>query len=287
VPALLTGWTLNPLQLAAPLLLALAYAVRARDLAARGRYVAPLRQCSFYLGVAVLAFAVTSPIDTEGEHRLFWAHMLQHLLLGDIAPLLLVLGVTGPLLRPLLAVHSLQRLRAVAHPLVALPLWACNLYVWHLPVLYQAALHHDAVHGVQHMMFFGTGVLMWAAVVEPLPGPVWFGTGLKATYVLVVRTLQGALANAFIWAGDPFYGFYRRGELASGISPHADQVIGGCVMFVEGAVVTLAAFVWFFLKWYRDAELAQRLVDAGNDADAAARAARYGRSALARSARDL
>ena len=84
--------------------------------------------------------------------------------------------------------------------MLALPIWAFDLYAWHLPVLYQAALHDAAVHGLEHVCFFAGGVLMWAAVIEPLPGPVWFGGGWKAIYVLAVRAAGAILANVFIWA---------------------------------------------------------------------------------------
>jgi putative membrane protein len=232
----------------------------------------------------VLALAVTSPIDTIGEERLFWVHMTQHLLLGDIAPLLLVLGLTGPLLRPVLAVRWVRRLRPLAHPLIALPLWALNLFAWHLSPLYEAALRNDLVHALEHALFFTTGALVWSAVVEPLPGPAWFGSGWKATYVLVMRVVQAALANLLIWSGHAFYGVYAPGERASGVAPLTDQALGGGIMLFEGAVVTLGAFTWLFLRWQRDSELAQRLVDTGTDPATAARAARYRRSALARGA---
>jgi putative membrane protein len=276
------GWTLDPLQLAAPLVLAAGYAFRARELTSRGRAMPRARQAAFYAGVLVLVLAVTSPVDTIGEERLFWVHMTQHLMLGDLAPLLIVIGMSGPMLRPLLAVSWVRRLRGLAHPLVALPLWSVNLYVWHLASLYDAALAHPLVHAVEHLLFFVTGALMWAAVIEPLPGPAWFGNGWKAVYVLVVRTIQGILANVFLWSGEAFYGRYAPGERAEGVSPHTDQVIGGGIMLVEGAIVTLAVFAWLFLRWTREAELRQQLVDSGHPPAVAGRAARYNRSALAR-----
>ena len=277
------GWTLDPFQLASPLLAALGFAFRAHHLATRGRPVPAWRQASFYLGIAILVLAVVSPIDTIGEERLFWVHMTQHLMLGDLAPLAIVIGLSGPMLRPVLAQPPVQRLRVLAHPLVALPLWALNLYLWHLPVLYEGALAHDALHALEHLLFFTTGALMWAAVIEPLPGPVWFGNGWKAVYVLVVRTLQAVLANMFLWSGQIFYPRYAAGERLAGTSPSADQAIGGGIMLLEGAIVTLAVFAWLFLKWTQESELRQRLVDSGHAPADAARTARYGRSALARS----
>ena len=275
------AWSADPIQVAPLAVAALAYARRARTLARRGRPVPARRQAWFYCGVAVVLIALVSPVDTVGERHLFYMHMAQHLLLGDIGPLLVVLGLGGPLLRPLLNLPGIGRLRALAHPLVALPLWIANLYLWHTPALYQAALRHDAVHALEHALFFATGALMWAAVVEPVPGPVWFGNGWKAVYTLVVRTAGAILANVFIWAG-PIYTSYAAGEREWGISATTDQTIGGAIMLIEGSIVTLLVFGWLFLRWTREAELRQRLIDAGSDDEAAARAARYGRSALAR-----
>ena len=102
-PSLLTSWTLDPLQLAPIPLIAVAYAVRARTLARRGQPVPGSRVALFALGIALLIVAVASPIAAVGEEELFSFHMTQHLLLGDLAPLCLLAGLTGPLLRPILA----------------------------------------------------------------------------------------------------------------------------------------------------------------------------------------
>ncbi len=283
-PMRLGTWSLDPLQLIPLAAVALCYGRRARTLVRRGRPVPRGRKAWFFAGLALLLLALLSPIDTVGEERLFWVHMVQHLLLGDLAPLAIVLGLNGAILRPLLAVPVVRRLRVLAHPLVALPLWTLNLYLWHLPALYQSALSHDAVHALEHELFLFMGALMWAGVVEPLPGPAWFGRGWKAVYVLVVRSLGAALANVFIWAGAPLYPSYAAGERLAGISPSSDQVIGGSIMFVEGSVVTVVVFGWLFLGWTREAEVRQTLEDRGHDPLTAARAARYGRSELARSA---
>ncbi len=277
-----THWQLQPQQLAPMLLLGLAYALRTRELAARGRPGSRARQVSFGSGLTLCVLALVSPLDWWAENRLLWAHMIQHLLLGDIAPLLIVLGLTGPLLRPLLAHRTVRRLRGLAHPLVALALWIVDFYVWHLPALYQAALDHDSVHALEHFCFFGCGALMWAAVVEPLPGPVWFGNGAKAVYTLLVRTAGMVLAMVFIWDGHPLYPYYVVRDRLSGILSLSDQRIAGLVMFTEGSIVTLLAFAWLFIRFTREMEIRQRLIDRDVDEVTAARAARYGRAARAR-----
>src|SRR4051794_30294759 len=268
---LVSAWTLDPVQVVPPALYAAAYAKRARTLAAKGCPVPMGKQACMYAGVATIAASLVLPLDAG---RRFDGHMAQHLLLGDIAPLLVVLGLDGRILRPLLAFRAVRSLRVLAHPLVALPLWALNLCAWHTPALYDAALNHDLVHALEHAMFFACGALMWAAVVEPLPGPRWFGTAWKAAYVLAVRAIGAGLATAFLFAGRPVYSAYSID----------DQRAAGGLMLTEGAVVTLIAFAWLFLRWTREAELRQSLLDAGADPLLAERAGRYGTVAASASA---
>jgi putative membrane protein len=264
-------------QTAAVLLASLAYAAALVRLRRRGRVVPWLRAAAFAAAVAVLLVAFLSPLDRLGEERLFSVHMAQHLLIGDVAPLLVVLGLDGPLLRPLLALRPVRALRVLAHPLVALPLWAANLCVWHLTPLYDAALDHDGVHALQHTLFFGCGLLVWAALVEPLPGPAWFTAGRKLAYVGAMWLVSLALSQVFLWSGHVYYARYATAQRTWGLSPIADQRAGGGVMLVEGSLVMLGVAVWLLLRLFRESESRQRLLDAGVSPDAAARAARYGR----------
>jgi cytochrome c oxidase assembly factor CtaG len=265
------------LQLLPLALVALAYTRRAHTLARRGAPVPRARLWSFGIGLALLAVALSPPIEELGE-RTFTFHMVQHVLLGDLAALALVLGLTGPLLRPLLALRTVERLRVLGHPLVALPFWAANLYVWHLPALYEGALRHDSLHALEHLCFLGFGALMWAPVVEVLPGPAWFGTGAKFGYVVAVRLLETVLGNVFLWSGTVFYGVYEKTEPLWGLSPAADQAAAGAVMMVEGSVVTLAALAWLFLRAAAEGELRQELLERGLDPRTVQRAVRYGRA---------
>ena len=226
-----------------------------------------------------MLLALVSPIDWIGEHRLFMVHMVQHILLGDIGPLLIVAGLDGALLRPVLALPMAGRLRALAHPLVALPVWAADLYAWHLPGPYQAALRNDAIHAVEHGCFIACGILLWSALLEPLPGPRWFGSGIKLLYILGVRFIDTVLAFAFMWSHTVFFTYYAaiRPRLG-GIGPLEDQNLAGIVMLTEGSIVTIVLFAWLFLKWLREGEIGDALTDAGLPADRVARAVRYGRS---------
>jgi cytochrome c oxidase assembly factor CtaG len=199
-------------------------------------------------------------------------------LLGDLAPLCFVAGLTGPVLRPVLALRPIERLRFLTHPLVALPLWAVDLYVWHIPALYDAALHHTAIHALEHALFFTCGGLMWSPVLETLPAPAWFGTGWKLGYIAAVRMLETVLGNVFIWSNSVFYPPYRHVHPLWGIGAVHDQNLAGIVMMAEGGFVTLAALAWLFLRLAEEGELRQRLLEQGYDPVQVKRAVRYGRA---------
>ena len=239
--------------------LGLLYARRVRRLATDGHPVPRWRQACFYSGFVVIGAALTSLGSPSQD--LLYAHMIEHLLLGDIAALLIVLGLTGPLLAPILRIRVFDRLRALSHPAVAFPLWTVDLFAWHLPVLYQAALHHSWVHVLEHAMFLGLGVNMWMCLFGPLPPPRWFGNLGKLIYIIAVRLAGTILGNLFLWSGTVFYPFYIHGDAINHISPLADQNIAGAIMMVEESILTLCLFCWLFLRTAREGEERQDLLD--------------------------
>lgn len=275
--SLLTSWSFEPLQLAPIVVIGVAYAVRARTLALREQPVPGWRLGLFALGIALLLIAVASPIAEVGEKELFSFHMAQHLLIGDLAPLCLLAGLTGPLLRPVLALPGVYRLRVLANPFVALPLWAVNLALWHLPTLFEAAVEHSSVHALEHVAFFTGGVVLWLPVLETLPAPEWFSTGAKLGYIVVVRLVATVIGNVFIWGGSPFYAVYDTGKEYLGLSPQGDQSLAGSLMMLEGSVVTIVAIAWLFLRMAQEGEVRQSLLERGIDERTARRAVRYRR----------
>lgn len=247
IPLVTSQATVGALSELVPLtLLGLAYTKRAHTLGLEGQPVPAWRQACFYGGILTIALTL---IGLAGAGReLVIAHVAQELLLGDIAALLLVLGLTGPLIAPLLRVKLFDRLRVLAHPLIAFPLWAVNLYAWHLRVFYESALHHSGVHALEHAMLLGFGINMWMCLVGPLPMPSWFGNAAKLAYVIAVRVSGAVLANLFMWSGTVFYTYYTSGDAARHISPIADQNIAGAVMMTEQSALTLGLLYWLFLR---------------------------------------
>jgi putative membrane protein len=251
---------LAPLQLAPAVVVGVMYWLRARTLRDRGAPVPSWRQWCWYSGLALMVATLVSPLAHLSD-ELFLAHMLEHLLLADLGALLLVLGLSGPLLQPVLSAPGLRWLRFLAHPVVALVLWTVNFYLWHLPVLYQGAVEHDAVHALQHILFVSFGIGMWMALLGPLPKPAWFGNGAKIGYIVAVRLIQSVLANALLWSGGVLYPRYAAGEAYWGIAPTNDQSAAGAIMMIEGSFITIGLFCWLFLRAAREGEEKQSLVE--------------------------
>jgi putative membrane protein len=250
----------EPLQVAPVVVAGVAYGLRTRTLARQGRALPLAREISFWTGILLILASLVSPLAHLGG-ELLYAHMAQHLVMADIAALLIVVGLTGPVLQPLLRLRAVDRLRVLAHPAVALPLWIADLYLWHLPPFYQAALAHEPVHALQHASFIAFGVNMWLALLGPLPAPEWFGNGARLVYLLAVRLAGALLGNVFIWSGTDFYPDYRAGHAYWGISALRDQGAAGTVMMVESSIVTIILLGWLFMKTARESEERQDLVE--------------------------
>lgn len=262
------------------LALAAAYVRRAATLRRQGREPRAWRQACFAAGLGILVAAELPPLASLTD-ELVVAHMAQHLLIGDLAALLVGLGLTGPLLGPLLAVRGLRWLRAFGNPLVALPLWVLNLYLWHLAFLYEGVLASAPLHLLQHAAFFSLGLAMWMPLVGPLPKPAWFGNAAMAVYVVVVRLSGAVLANVLAWSGSPLYDAYARGEARHGLSPLADQGAAGMAMMIESGLVTLGLLSWIFFRWAREDTERQRLLDLAEQRGVELDPARAGRAAAA------
>lgn len=268
------AWSIAALELAAIAVWCLLYAVGARRLGPR---MERRRAVLFGAGMAVLALCVVSPLDALAE-TLFGAHMLQHVLITDLAAPLALAGVTGAMLRPVLAQPGAMRLRVLTHPFVALPLWTALTVVWLLPPLYAAQLSDPILHAFAHGTFFVAGLVLWAPIIEPLPGPAWFGTPQKLVYLAAMWMVGLIIANVYWFSGTVFYPDHEPGAELWGISPLSDQANGGTVMMVAMLLVVGLLATSLFFRWARESEVAQQLIEQGHDRESVRRAIRFGRA---------
>ncbi len=240
-------------------ILGLLYARRAHTLAEEDHPVPGWRQACFYGGFVVIGVALTSlgrgqPGPAVGAHDRAPAAR-RHRRAVDRA------GTHRAAVRAGAEDQLFDRLRVLSHPAIAFPLWVIDLYTWHVPVFYEAALRHSGIHALEHAMFLGFGINMWMCLVGPLPTPSWFGNLGKLIYIVAVRLAGTVLGNVFLWSGTVFYPYYLKGEAHFHISPLADQSIAGAIMMVEESILTLGLFCWLFLRTARESEERQNLLD--------------------------
>ena len=196
--------------------------------------------------------ALNSPIDQIGEHDFFFVHMIQHDPRRPGAALLRA-GLTGPILRPVLAIRTVDRLRILTHPFVALPLWALDLYIWHFPFMYQAALQHASCTRSSTPSSSPAAADVGARRRDAA------GAGLvrdrsEDRLHRAVRVIETVLGNIFIWSTPVFYPWYIHAHATGDHAVH-DQNLAGVVMMGEGGLVTLAALAWLFLRLAEEGEL--------------------------------
>jgi cytochrome c oxidase assembly factor CtaG len=251
-------------ELLPPLLASVAYLTlygrRVLTLHREGRPVERWRIASFASGSVLLAAAQIGPLDSLSDQLLI-AHMGQHIVIGDFCSLLVVFGLTGPVLQPLLHIRATRPLRVLAHPLVALALWALDIYAWHTPFFYQLAIRHDLVHALEHASMFWFGTLLWLGLIGPLPKPRWFAGWGALGYVIFVRLTGAVLGNVLIWAQTVFYPVYKSSDASRGLSPLSDQNLAGGLMMIEQSILTLVLLGWLFYRFAVQDEERQRLVD--------------------------
>ena len=261
-PAAITGLHLG--EFIPPLIATVAYlylySLRARRLARERRPIATWRIVSFATGVLLVASVQIGPLDTLADSVLV-AHMIQHIVIGDIASLLIVLGLTGPVIQPLLHIRATRPRSTLAHPLLAVALWAVNLYAWHLPLLYQLAIRHDLIHALEHACLLWFGALLWLGLIGPLPKPNWFAGWGALGYVVAVRFIGAILANVLIWTQTVVYPVYKTTDAARGLSALSDQNLAGGVMMVEQIILTTLLLGWLFYRFARQDEERQALLD--------------------------
>lgn len=261
-----TRWDGGPVELLLIALPAIWYAVGVHALwqhAGVGRGVTRLQACSFAAGILTLFIALVSPVDALAE-ALFSVHMTQHLLLILVAAPLCVLG--APLLPMLWALPRSGRrrvgewwkrralIRAAVYlataPVVVFALHTAALWFWHFPGPYETALRNPFVHALEHLSFFGTALLFWWVVAQPVGRR---RVSYPAAILLIAGTLMqsGALGAVLMFARSPWYPVHAEGAREWGVTLLGDQQLAGLIMWIPAGFIYVAAAALLFLKWMR------------------------------------
>lgn len=251
------SWSFEPGVLVGVAILALAYVWAWRRARRPGAPHPPGygRLALFAGGLLTVLAALVSPMDSLGD-QLMVMHMLQHMLLLDIAPILLILGLTKGLLRPLTRrIRTLERSAGpVGHPAFAVIAYAGLLWLWHIPWMYDQAQGSSLVHVAEHLCFAAAGTLYWWHVLSPIRSRLRLGGLGPIGYMSSAKLLVGLLGIVLAFAPTTIYPYYAHKPAYWGLSPHFDQSMAGVVMALEQSVVMGIALAWLFVRMLAESE---------------------------------
>ena len=254
VSQLASAWDTEPLVLAGTAAAAMLFTRAWIRLRRRGRTdrAGVGRLALFALGLAAVTLPLVSPLDAAADRISLSAHMLQHLLIGDAGPALLLLAVRGPLIAFMIPATAIRRLARrpglhnaigrLGRPGIAFGAWAAAVACWHVPAAYDAALSHPLLHDLEHLTFIAAGLLVWWQLVDPA-GKSPLSVGERAAFAGGLFLAGQMLCFILLVSPTPLYAAYSAvpGRLF-GLSPLADQQYAGLVMTAE-QFLTLGTFM--------------------------------------------
>ena len=257
-------WSFSPVALVISLAVLFLYARRWRAVrmsgSPRAAAEAPVwRLCCFTGSVLIVLAALCSPIDSLAD-QLFSAHMVQHMLLLDLAPILGILGFTKVILRPVTRTVSDVERRAgpLAHPAFAVALYVAVIWAWHVPAAYDLAVRHSDIHVLEHLSFLIAGSLYWWHLISPIRARMRLGGMGPIAYMLSSKLFVGALGMAIAFAPSALYPAYAHSGTIWGLSQLDDQGVAGLIMAVEQSLVMGVAIVVLFVRMLAESEREQQ-----------------------------
>jgi cytochrome c oxidase assembly factor CtaG len=236
-----SDFTFEPLFIVLALAAAVLYRRHARD-AGTGRRVL------FALGLACIVVPLNSPLETIAVHYLLLAHLAQNAISADIAPPLLILGLT-PLAREAIERRGGRPLQTLNNPFYALVIWLVCWYGIHLAVVYDFLLGHQLLLNVEHLTLISAGLIFWWPVLSGTARSLEAPAGLLYLFVAFATSAFLGLALTFL---PSFYTYYQHTPRLWGFSPDSDQNVGGSIMTGEQSAVIVAGMCWVFFRLLDD-----------------------------------
>ncbi len=262
-------WTFDPSVIAGIAVLSVAYGWAWRR-ARRPEMPHPPgygRLLVFAAAMAAVLIALVSPIDSIADD-LMVIHMVQHILLLDIMPILLILSLTKGLLRPVTRrlTRLEQRAGIFGHPAFAVCFYVGIMWLWHIPAMYDLALRNpNSWHVLEHICFSAAGTLYWWHLLSPIRTRMRLGGMGPVMYMVVTKLGVGVLGVLLAFSPRAIYGFYIHQPDYWGLTHVEDQNMAGLVMALEQSIVMGIALVWLFVRMLveseREAQRAERYED--------------------------
>jgi putative membrane protein len=220
-----------------------------------GPPASPWQILSFSAALVVLLVSLNGPVHDLSDYYLFSMHMVQHLVLTLLFPPLLLAGIPGWLLRPLLLRPGILPVtRALTRPWVAALIFSLTLAIWHIARYYELMMRSHDVHVFTHLLFMATATLMWWPVMSRVPELPPLGPGLGMLYLFLVGIPMQIVAALITFSDSVLYPWYAAAPRTWGLSPLDDQRLGGLLMWIPGNLWIFAAISVLFFRWAKESQ---------------------------------
>lgn len=217
-----------------------------------GPPASPWQIASFCASLVLLLVSLNGPVHDLSDYYLFSVHMVQHLLLTLVFPPLLLAGIPGWALSPVVSRPAILPVaRILSKPWVATLLFSFSIGVWHLAPFYDLMMRSHDVHIATHLMFMVTATIMWWPIMSPVPEVPRLSPGLGILYLFLVG-IPMQIVGAFVtFADEVLYPWYAAAPRTWGLSPLDDQRLGGLLMWIPGNLWMFLAIAVLFFRWAR------------------------------------
>lgn len=208
------------------------------------------RRVCFYGALLVIFFSLNGWLHDLSDWYLFSAHMVQHLLLTILMPPLLLAGVPGWMLRPLLQIRIAGAIaRALTRPKVCFATFQIIIAAWHLPALYNSAMASHEVHILMHLMFMVSAVMLWWPILSQLPELPRLSYPMQMLYLFLTTLPMAVVAVYITYSQTLLYPAYSAAPRVLGLTPMQDQLLGGLIMWIPGGLIFFGVITVIFFRW--------------------------------------
>jgi len=242
-------WSIHPSTAIGLAVIGAVYLLRARSAGPDDR-LSGTRKLSFFAGLFVIFASLNGPLHDLSDNYLFSGHMVQHLLLTMLMPPLLLGGMPGWMLRPLLRYRALAAVaKSITRPVVCFLIFNVVIAAWHVPFFYNAAMNNHDIHILEHLMFMGSALLMWWPLTSQLPELPRLAYPGQMLYCFLMTIPMSVVAVYITMAESVLYPFYSSAPRIMNLSPLEDQLLGGLIMWVPGGLIYVIIMTVVFFKW--------------------------------------
>ena len=244
-----TGWSVHWSTVIGIAALAAIYIWRASSAAQAGT-PSGMQKLSFFAGLFVMFLSLNGPLHDLSDFYLFSAHMVQHLLLTLVLPPLLIGGIPGWMIRPLIRPRGVRKVAEfVTKPAMCFVIFNLVIVVWHLPYFYNSAMADHNIHIVEHLMFMAGAVLFWWPFMSPLPELPRLSYPGQLLYCFLATLPMSVVAVYITMADHVLYPAYASAPRIWHLTPMMDQQAGGLIMWIPGSLVFYTLMTIVFFKW--------------------------------------